>query len=761
MNGSLESVFLGWNQIEAKMKIVTVAAGLGSRLRESVLDTGDTSQNFDLPKPLFPLLDYPIAQWSIRSFEHWITSGLISPSDLIFVVQKEHIEKFSIDSKLREFIHPDLTIVEIDGLTRGPAETALLGLSLLNQSEPIIINDCDHHFQAASLQRLIRRLCNEPNKNQIGLACTNTRSTIPSWSYLELEDSGNLDSRKVLEIREKDYELMSRGAKGVIGTYFFSSRALFEDLYQSTFEAASGEYFISRMVQKAISRGIEVLAAESEYGYPLGNILEIRQFEKLVLKKQVRFQSETFFYDVDGVIIEHDAGYHSRNGKYDYESREISENVSKIRQQYILGGLICLTTARPEAERIPLEDYLRNVGVPYDQLVMGLNPGKRVLINDRKRTSPSIDSAIATSNIRNEKLPDEEYNMHCKFLIVEHLTGGSGVETLRLKSLHLGTFIRKCVPNLPEFQRHASILNLQAEWYNKVSGTNPGIVPKVHFSGLDSGFSVLDLEDFGNLPNLSDAIENSQSDMAVRIIDDLLGTLDQVYLPYLEKHTESKQTAISNRNFLIYEKAIPGINSLRSRGNAGLVSAIQADVIEINGKKLPNPMNKLKLIAENRKDLLGYHSQFKTLIHGDLTFENILTREGKPLLIDPLGAFMDPKMQATPKTFLERVSPMWDLIKLLQSEVLEYEKWNYESGILLSEPGGGFWIESKAREKMEGRVASKIINHYSDFGLDLSYSNLNLMLSILLFRLIPYKIGISIEKAMYCWVLGTMLLEDV
>jgi NDP-sugar pyrophosphorylase family protein len=199
------------------MKIVTIAAGLGSRLRESIQETGEISQNFDLPKPLFPLLDNPIAYWSIKSFEHWITSGLVTPSDLVFVVQKEHIEKFSIDAKLREYIHSELTIIEIDGLTKGPAETALLGLSLINESEPIIINDCDHHFQAASLQRLIRRLCKEANKNQIALACTNTRSTIPSWSYLELEDSldnifeknpnynnSEIEPARYYELRDKD-----------------------------------------------------------------------------------------------------------------------------------------------------------------------------------------------------------------------------------------------------------------------------------------------------------------------------------------------------------------------------------------------------------------------------------------------------------------------------------------------------------------------------------------------------------------------------
>ena len=58
-------------------------------------------------------------------------------------------------------------------------------------------------------------------------------------------------------------------------------------------------------------------------------------------------------------------------------------------------------------------------------------------------------------------------------------------------------------------------------------------------------------------------------------------------------------------------------------------------------------------------------------------------------------------------------------------------------------------------------MASRLINHYSEFSLDLTNANLKLMLSILLFRLIPYKISASLEKAMYCWALGALLLEDV
>jgi hypothetical protein len=48
------------------------------------------------------------------------------------------------------------------------------------------------------------------------------------------------------------------------------------------------------------------------------------------------------------------------------------------------GHYIILTTARPEGVRASTERQLHEAGIFYDQLVMGLPTGPRVLVNDAK-----------------------------------------------------------------------------------------------------------------------------------------------------------------------------------------------------------------------------------------------------------------------------------------------------------------------------------------------------------------------------------------
>ena len=70
-----------------------------------------------------------------------------------------------------------------------------------------------------------------------------------------------------------------------------------------------------------------------------------------------------------------------------------------------LGYNIILTTGRKESQRQKTEEYLSNLGIIYDQLVMGIGGGDRVLINDRKPNSDR-DTAYAISIDRNEGISD-------------------------------------------------------------------------------------------------------------------------------------------------------------------------------------------------------------------------------------------------------------------------------------------------------------------------------------------------------------------
>jgi hypothetical protein len=304
-------------------------------------------------------------------------------------------------------------------------------------------------------------------------------------------------------------------------------------------------------------------------------------------------------------------------------------------------------------------------------------------------------------------------------------------------------------------------LKLQSNWYNKVSQIDDFRIPKVLYCGEDGDFFVLDLSDLGSLKNLNQELELCLVSEKSKFISAVLNDLDKLYSPFISPSAGLKNSSQQMRDFLIHEKALPAIKSLSSHPAANINFDNSSSDFYINGKKIQNPVSKLLKIAEYGNSFQAYESNFKTLIHGDLTFENILYSEQGPVFIDPLGAFMDPQLQTNPKLHLENASPMWDLIKLLQSSVLSYEKWSTVSGILELSGPGRFEFENNHSDLFVDSNTRQIIAYFSRFELDLSDENIKFMLAILLFRLIPYKLSISLESALYCYALGTEILGEV
>ncbi len=107
---------------------------------------------------------------------------------------------------------------------------------------------------------------------------------------------------------------------------------------------------------------------------------------------------KTIFLDIDGTLIEH--------------TEEITEQL--LSKPKLLDGTletmtewdrkgynIILTTGRRESARKITEKQLSELGIFYDQLIMGLGGGVRVLVNDRKKNK-THDTAIAINFDRNE-----------------------------------------------------------------------------------------------------------------------------------------------------------------------------------------------------------------------------------------------------------------------------------------------------------------------------------------------------------------------
>lgn len=96
---------------------------------------------------------------------------------------------------------------------------------------------------------------------------------------------------------------------------------------------------------------------------------------------QYRENTKTFFIDIDGTLIQHRDNIHEILTTYGSLVNGVIKQLMEIRK---MGHYIVLTTARPEGSRYYTEKELARLGIFYDQLIMGLPIGPRILINDSR-----------------------------------------------------------------------------------------------------------------------------------------------------------------------------------------------------------------------------------------------------------------------------------------------------------------------------------------------------------------------------------------
>jgi len=157
-----------------KLNVLIPMAGNGSRF---------SSAGYELPKPLIDVNGKPMIQR--------VVENLNIDANFIFIVRKEHEEKFQVSTILKSF-EPDCKIVFVDNLTEGAACTTLLAKDLINNSNPLFIansdqllewNSCEfYHSVNSSVDGSI--LVFEGNENK--------------WSYVKTDVDGN-----VTEVVEK------------------------------------------------------------------------------------------------------------------------------------------------------------------------------------------------------------------------------------------------------------------------------------------------------------------------------------------------------------------------------------------------------------------------------------------------------------------------------------------------------------------------------------------------------------------------------
>jgi len=109
---------------------------------------------------------------------------------------------------------------------------------------------------------------------------------------------------------------------------------------------------------------------------------------------------KTLFIDIDGILFKHKVNL----SNILFEESEILPGViEKINKWNADGHKIILTTGRTESMRKKTDEQLQKNGIFYDQLIMGLTRGERILINDIKPNVNMITASAIQVN-RNEGL---------------------------------------------------------------------------------------------------------------------------------------------------------------------------------------------------------------------------------------------------------------------------------------------------------------------------------------------------------------------
>lgn len=93
-------------------------------------------------------------------------------------------------------------------------------------------------------------------------------------------------------------------------------------------------------------------------------------------------RAKTIFCDIDGTLVKHFIPTITQ--KTDHRMILLEGTLEKLTEWEKMGYNIILTTGRKESLRKVTEQQLQDVGIIYDQLIMGIGAGVRVLINDKK-----------------------------------------------------------------------------------------------------------------------------------------------------------------------------------------------------------------------------------------------------------------------------------------------------------------------------------------------------------------------------------------
>jgi dTDP-glucose pyrophosphorylase len=150
------------------MNILIPMAGEGSRF---------VKEGYTFPKPLIDVSGKPMIQCVVENLDF--------DANYIFLVRKEHLEKYELRSLLNVVTNNRSKIVVVDKLTEGAACTALLASEFINNDEELLIANSDQFIEFSK-----ENFDNIRKFTDMDSIVFTFRAVHPKWSFVKINSRG-------------------------------------------------------------------------------------------------------------------------------------------------------------------------------------------------------------------------------------------------------------------------------------------------------------------------------------------------------------------------------------------------------------------------------------------------------------------------------------------------------------------------------------------------------------------------------------------
>lgn len=224
---------------------------------------------FSIPKPLIQLEGKPFFYWAVQS-----VSKFADIADISFVVLREHVEQFNIDSVILSY-YPNANIVVIPEVLPGAVLTCMEGVKSISDDAPILFNDCDHMFVCHDFYDF----CNKGDFSSPDAALLTFTSNESKFSFIRMDENNRI-------IGTVEKEAVSDLA--ICGAYYFKNSGAFLSAAEKYLhECKYEEFFVSGVYNVMTREGLDVKSFATNVHISFGTPEEYFAAEKDARLKEV------------------------------------------------------------------------------------------------------------------------------------------------------------------------------------------------------------------------------------------------------------------------------------------------------------------------------------------------------------------------------------------------------------------------------------------------------------------------------------------